>query len=231
MASSSSLMFAFSLLFFAFLFSSVHSLNCTSQKLPSKKVFSNCTDLPTLGAILHYSYDASNSSLSIAYVATPSKPNGWVAWAINPTSTGMLGAQALIAFKANGSVAVRTYNLTSYKSIVESKLSFDVWDLSAEESNGVITILATVKVPEKTDKLNQVWQVGPSVTGGMPDKHEISPSNLGAKSTLAVASGSATNAQNSTDGGKNGGVSVMKGSLGLGFYMGMFLFLVSCVNF
>ncbi|XP_054781558.1 auxin-induced in root cultures protein 12 [Prosopis cineraria] len=230
-SSFSSLIFAVSAIFFALSFSSVHSLTCKSQKLPDKKAFSNCTDLSSLGATLHYSYNATNNSLSIAYVATPAKSGGWVSWAINPTGLGMLGAQAIIAFKSNDTVVAKTYNLTSYKAITESKLSFDVWDLSAVESDGAITILASVKVPGKPDKLNQVWQVGSSVTDGRPDKHEFAPANLNAKSTLSVST-STTAAENTTTGSeKNDGVSATNNRFGLGFYAGLLILLASCVDF
>ncbi|KAF4367556.1 hypothetical protein G4B88_003760 [Cannabis sativa] len=207
------------------------STTCKSQKFTGKKSFSNCSDLPVLSASLHWTYDASNSSLAIAFTAPPSKPNGWVAWAINPTGTGMVGAQSLIAVKhSNGSVSVMTFNISSYRSIVPSKLSFDVWGLSAESVDGNITIFATVKVPEKAKTLNQVWQVGSGVnqTNGFLIKHDFAPENLNAKGTLnlvtgttggdapsmapAPATGSASSpsgSSNSTGNGKNGGVSLM----------------------
>ncbi|KAI9071730.1 hypothetical protein K1719_039086 [Acacia pycnantha] len=232
-SSYSSLIFAISAIFFALSFSSVQSLTCTSQKLPDKKVFSNCTDLSSLSATLHYSYNATNNSLSIAYVATPANPGGWVSWALNPTGEGMVGAQAIIAFKSNSTVVAKTYNLSSYKSIEESKLSFEVWDLSAVESDGAITILASVKVPGKPDKLNQVWQVGPSVTNGMPDKHTFTPANLNAKSTLSVSTstsaGENTTSTNSTE--KSGSVSATDNRLGLGLFAGLLMLVASCVNF
>ncbi|XP_028765309.1 auxin-induced in root cultures protein 12-like [Neltuma alba] len=227
---SSSLIFAISAIFFALRFSSAHSLTCTSHKLPGKD-FPNCKDLPTLGATLRYSYNATNNSLSIAYMATPAKPGGWVSWAINPTGQGMQGAQAIIAFKSNGTVVAKTYNISSYKSIVESKLSFDVWDLSAVESDGVITILATVKVPGKPDQLNQVWQVGPSVTGGRPDKHDFTPANLASKSTLSVSTSTSARENTTTGGDKNGGVSVTNNRFGVGFFAGLLMLVASCVNF
>ncbi|KAK4270153.1 hypothetical protein QN277_023232 [Acacia crassicarpa] len=231
-SSSSSLIFAISAIFFALSFSSVQTLTCTSQKLPDKKVFSNCTDLPSLGATLHYSYNATNNSLSIGYVATPAKSGGWVSWALNPTGQGMLGAQAIIAFKSNSTVVPKTYNLTSYKGIEESKLSFEVWDLSAVESDGEITILASVKVPGKPDKLNQVWQVGPSVTNGVPDMHALTSANTKAKSTLSLSTSTSAGENttaNSTD--KSGGVSATDNRLGLGLFAGLLMLVASCVNF
>ncbi|KAL2509525.1 DOMON domain-containing protein [Forsythia ovata] len=62
----------------------------------------------------------------IAFIATPARPNGWIAWAINPTSTGMAGSQALIAFKdSKGAMTVKTYNITLYSSLTESKVWYE----------------------------------------------------------------------------------------------------------
>ena len=100
----------------------------------------------------------------------------------------MAGAQALIAFRNNGVMTMKTYDISSYSSIVPGNLSFDVWDLMAEESEGSMRIFAKVKVPEKTQSLNQVWQVGPSVIDGRPDKHNFEPANLNAKGILSLNS-------------------------------------------
>ncbi|GLT31302.1 hypothetical protein SLA2020_060460 [Shorea laevis] len=90
-------------------------LTCTSEKLPdSKKTFVNCTDLPTLNATLHYTCNAFNFTLSVAFVAAPASPEGWTAWAINPTGTGMVEAQALLAFKSKGFLLFKKYNIGSY---------------------------------------------------------------------------------------------------------------------
>ncbi|KAJ7961645.1 Cytochrome b561 and DOMON domain-containing protein [Quillaja saponaria] len=174
---------------FVLLFTSVSSLTCTSQKFANNQLYSKCLDLPSLSSYLHWTYDSSNSSLSVVFLAPPAQRDGWISWAINPTGTGMAGSQALIAFKSNGVITVKTYNISSYTSIVQSKLSFDVWDMRAEESDGLIKIYAKVKVPEKAEKLNQVWQVGPSVTAGRPDKHEFQTENLNAKGTLSLNGG------------------------------------------
>ncbi|XVF32088.1 hypothetical protein REPUB_Repub17cG0051900 [Reevesia pubescens] len=170
------------------LISPTHSIDCSSLKLPGgKKQYSNCTELPTLNSTLHFTYNATNSSLSIAFSATPSNPNGWIAWAINPTATGMAGSQALLAFKNKGSMVVKTYNISSYSSIVEGKLSFDVWDLEAEAGNdGKTVIYGSLKVPASAEKLNQVWQVGPGVRNGHPMKHEFAKVNLGSLGELTL---------------------------------------------
>lgn len=170
-----------------------NSLTCSTQKLTNSNIYSTCLDLPSLGSTLHYSYDAANSSAAVAYVATPAKSGGWVSWALNPVSTGMQGSQALIAFRdsSTGVITVKTYNVSSYASVEESKISFDVWDMTADENvaDGTIRIYAKIKVPGDASKLNQVWQVGPSVTGGKPDKHNIDQANLNAKGTLDLVAG------------------------------------------
>lgn len=167
------------------LISPAYSLTCTSQTFKNNKVYSHCLDLPTLNSYLHWTYDSSNSSISVAFIAPPPDSSGWISWAINPTGTGMLGAQAIVAFKhSNGSMAVQTYDIESY-TIKESNLKLDVWDKSAEYSNGVIRLFAQMKVQEKSETVNQVWQVGP-VTDDVPAKHEIQTANLNAKATLSL---------------------------------------------
>ncbi|XAR69572.1 hypothetical protein NMG60_11001216 [Bertholletia excelsa] len=172
------------------LISPAQSLTCKSQTFTNSKSYSNCMDLPTLGAYLHWTYDSAKSSLSIAFLAPPAKSNGWISWGINPTSTGMLGAQALIALKgSNGSMTADTYNISSYKFVQKSKIAFNVSGLKAENSGDLMRIYATLELPGGTDSVNQVWQVGESVTGGLPDKHEVQTANLNAKGTLALVSG------------------------------------------
>ncbi|XP_062080980.1 auxin-induced in root cultures protein 12-like [Humulus lupulus] len=239
--------------------SPAQSLTCKSQKFSGKK-FANCSDLPVLSSYLHWTYDASNSSLSIAFTAPPPKSDGWVAWAINPTGTGMAGAQAFVAVKhSNGSASVTTYNITSYSMLMPAKLSFDVWGVSTQVVGGNITIFATAKVPAKAKTLNHIWQVGPGVnaTNGFLMKHDFAPANLMAKGTLNLSTGTETSGAapvpapapatssasspstgssnstgNSTTGsGKNGGVSLIGSSNSFGFCMVSLLVLVNLLAF
>lgn len=101
----------------------------------------------------------------------------------------MQGAQVLAAFKGGngGAVTVNTLDLQSYSAIVPGKLSFDVWDTRGEEVGGVIRIFAKVKVPEKVESVNHVWQVGPSVTAGRISRHEFQPANLNSKGILSFS--------------------------------------------
>ncbi|WOG85988.1 hypothetical protein DCAR_0105182 [Daucus carota subsp. sativus] len=167
--------------------STTHSLKCTSQTFTNNKLYKNCTDLPTLGSYLHYTHDADESTLSVVFSAPPAKPDGWIAWGINPNGTGMVGTQALIAFKkSNGKITVKPYNLVSYGQIVQTKLSFDVSDTAAEYSDGVMRIFATWELPENTTVINQVWQVGASVDDEVPAKHAFDPVNLNSKGELKL---------------------------------------------
>ena len=56
----------------------------------------------------------------------------------------------------------------------------------AEESKGLMKIFTKVKIPEKAQSLNQVWQVGPSVKDGRPDMHSFEPANMNAKGILSL---------------------------------------------
>ncbi|XP_073158683.1 cytochrome b561 and DOMON domain-containing protein At3g25290 [Henckelia pumila] len=173
----------------ASLLSPAAALTCTSQTFPHNVAFANCTDLPTLKAYLHWTYDPAakpNPTLSVAFIATPASPDGWVAWALNPTAPAMIGSQALVAFKQpNGSAVVKTYNISAYGPISESKISYEVLEKSTEYSNGVFTIFAKLVVP-LAEEVNQVWQVGASVKDGVPQKHSFSVDNLASKGKLQL---------------------------------------------
>ncbi|KAL1557526.1 cytochrome b561 and DOMON domain-containing protein-like protein [Salvia divinorum] len=173
---------------------------CTKQSFNNNKRYTFCNDLPSLNSYLHWDFNEAQSTLSVAFTATPPKPDGWVSWALNPTATGMAGSQALVAFKqADGALGVKTYNITSYAPLKESEVWFDVEDSSVESSSGgAITLFATLVLPEKgRTVLNHVWQVGGSVSGGVPLKHEFQPANLNAKGSLDLLKG---HSGGSTDG-------------------------------
>ncbi|CAJ2670014.1 unnamed protein product [Trifolium pratense] len=169
----------------------VSSQTCSTQKLTGTKVYANCLDLPVLNSYLHYTYDKTNSSLSVVFTAVPPTLGGWIGWGINPTATGMAGAQVIVAFKNNTVMAMKTLDLKSYKIIVPGKLSFDVWDMKAEEDGGLMKIYATVKVPVNVDAVNHVWQVGATVMpGGFIAPHDFQPPNLNSKGRLSLNGGS-----------------------------------------
>ncbi|VVA98392.1 unnamed protein product [Arabis nemorensis] len=189
---SSSVGISLSFLFWALLISPSVSQTCKSQTFSGDKSYPHCLDLPQLKAFLHYSYDPANTTLAVVFSAPPSKPGGWIAWAINPKSTGMVGAQTLVAYKDpdNGVAVVKTLNISSYSSLTPSKLAFDVWDMKAEEASRSLRIFARIKVPADlaaNGKVNQVWQVGPELgPGGMIGKHDFDPPNLDSKGPLDI---------------------------------------------
>ncbi|KAL1565750.1 auxin-induced in root cultures protein 12-like [Salvia divinorum] len=169
------------------------SQSCKSQKFSDANTkFARCTDLPTLKAALHWTYDDDarpGPTLSVAFVAPPAQPGGWVAWALNPTGSGMVGAQALVAFSGSGgSATVKTYNISSYGPIVESEIAYAVTGRRAEHSGGVIRLFATLELPAGSGgkAINQVWQVGAAVKDGVPVKHEFSPENLKSMGSLLL---------------------------------------------
>ncbi|KAL8026889.1 hypothetical protein ABFX02_14G059100 [Erythranthe guttata] len=198
-SSSSSLLVATVFLLTAVsLFSPSQSATCASQTFTGgrDRVYTFCTDLPALDSYLHWSYDQPESTLSIAFVAAPTRPEGWISWSINPTGTGMVGAQALAAFRdSRGGMAVKTYNVTGYGPLKESRVWYEVKESSAEYSGGVMRLFATLVLPEKgLTAVNHVWQVGPSVTGGVPDKHEFKAGNMNAKGILDLLRGQSNGA-------------------------------------
>lgn len=134
--------------------------------------------------------DASGApSLSLAFVAAPAAPGGWVAWGINPTGTGMVGAQVLLALAGGAAVswttssssspAVRTYNITGYAPLGEAStpIAFPATDLAADVSSDgkKVRLYATLKLDKGMTVVHHVWQVGSSVTRRAPDVHAMDP--------------------------------------------------------
>lgn len=175
------------------------SLTCSSQKFTKNRLYSHCNDLPHLRAYLHWTYNSDESSLSLAFIAPPASSSGWIAWGINPNGSGMVGTQALIAFKKDdGSMTVKTFDLVSYQLINQTKIAYDVSHMEAEYEGGEMRMFATIELPEKTQTLNQVWQVGSAVADGKPSIHAFQPDNLNSKGKLDLIMG-----QSSTQSGGN----------------------------
>ncbi|KAK9757221.1 hypothetical protein RND81_01G149200 [Saponaria officinalis] len=166
--------------------------SCKSIIFSNNKTFDNCIDLSALKAILHYTYNPTLSTLSIAFTARPPTPTGWISWALNPKDVGMIGAQTLVAYKPDNTnlITINQINIKSYKELVPGPLSYNVTDRSALESNGDVTIFATWAIPHGETSVNTVWQVGP-VINGKPGKHDFNPDNLNAKLKLGLVNGPA----------------------------------------
>ncbi|XP_057792958.1 cytochrome b561 and DOMON domain-containing protein At5g47530-like [Salvia miltiorrhiza] len=161
------------------------SLSCHNHTFSSNRVFTSCTHLPSLEAHLHWNYTPSLSQVSIAYRAKQ-VPKGWIAWAINPTSTGMVGSQALVAFRSsNGSMRVYTTAIASYNpSMLPAQISLPVSNISAEYIGNEMIIYAAVGPLQNGSIVHHVWQAGASVSSNIPQIHSTSPSHLQSMGTI-----------------------------------------------
>ncbi|XP_059452796.1 cytochrome b561 and DOMON domain-containing protein At5g47530-like [Corylus avellana] len=161
----------------------------------SNRVYSSCTDLPVLSSFLHWSYDQSTNKVEIAYRHTGASTSNWVAWAINPSGQGMVGAQALVAYQ-NSSSAIHAYTspVSGYgTTLAEGSLSFAVSNLSATFENSEMTIFATLTLDSSMTTVNQVWQEGP-LSGGSPSSHDTTSNsaNMQSAGTLNFLNDQAT---------------------------------------
>ncbi|XP_042424350.1 cytochrome b561 and DOMON domain-containing protein At5g47530-like [Zingiber officinale] len=158
------------------------------------KLYTACNVLPYHSASLHWNYFASNGTVDIAYRASGSSAS-WVAWAINPNSAGMIGANAFLAFTntTTGNVAVFATRFTSYSvqaaDVRDEELAFTVYDKRAEYSNGYYTIYASLELPGNTTRQNTVWQASSDFSDGVPNGHPLSTANRQSMSTLDFLSG------------------------------------------
>lgn len=167
---------------------------CAGEAFSANRVFAACTDLPSLGASLHWTHDAPSGSLSLAFVARPASPGGWVAWGINPTGQGMPGTQALVAAPYYGAAwSVQTYSISGYALGDPGPIAFPASDLAAElGADGRVTVFARLSLGPGAGMLNHVWQVGADVYGGRPAPHAMGGDNLAAKGRLDLLRATAT---------------------------------------
>ncbi|KAM3238329.1 hypothetical protein T459_12202 [Capsicum annuum] len=177
MASNSTSKLLFCILASLFLVTSAQ--NCSNHIFPANRTFTSCKKLPFLEANLHWNYNSSSAEVSIAYRAKQD-PKGWVAWAINPTRQGMVGSQALVAFRnSNDSMIAYPTQITSYNPSMEREnLSFQVSNISADYSNNEMIIFATIGTLGNGTTVNHVWQSGSSVSSNIPQMHPLSSPHL-----------------------------------------------------
>ncbi|XP_027088505.2 cytochrome b561 and DOMON domain-containing protein At4g17280-like [Coffea arabica] len=175
---------------FALFLSSTSAQSCSKYKFAGNKVFSTCSDLPYLNSNLHWMYSPSSQSLEIAFRCMGTSSSRWVSWAINPTSQGMVGSQALVAFqKSDGTMRAYTSPIKGYQTrLQEGDLSFPVSDLSAIYLNNEMIIFATLKLQNSSSTLNQVWQEGP-LSYDSPGMHPTTGHNVQSMGTLNLLSG------------------------------------------
>lgn len=169
---------------------SSYAQSCAEYSFSSNQIFRSCNDLPYLNSFLHWDFDQSNSTAKVAYRHTGVSPSSWVAWAINPSGQGMVGAQALVAFQnSDGTMRVYPAPVTSYQTGLQpGDLSFQVSDLTATYANNEIIIFATLNLGKLSSTVNQVWQEGP-VSGASPSVHTTSGPNVQSMGTLNLLSG------------------------------------------
>ncbi|XP_039115218.1 cytochrome b561 and DOMON domain-containing protein At5g47530-like [Dioscorea cayenensis subsp. rotundata] len=178
--------------------------NCLSDTFSDSRVFSSCNSLSRLSAAIHWNYHPSNGTIDIAYRASQSS-TGWVAWALNPTSHGMIGAQAFFAFTgSNGSMAIYLTGISSYAPVVQDgNLNFTVYSKEAEYSNGYMTIYATLELPGNSTTVNQVWEAGTSFSNGVPSGHALTGDNILSYGSIDFLSGATSSSGSSRQHRKN----------------------------
>lgn len=161
------------------------SSSCASYTFSSNQQYGSCAALPRLGATLHYNYTAAASTVAVAFrAAAGGRQGGGVG--INPSGSGMVGTQAVVAFRhSNGSLVAYPTVLGSYAPSMApaaaKDLALPVSGVSAEENGKAkeVVVYATVALPAgKGTKFNHVWQQGSSVAGDVPAAHPTSGDNV-----------------------------------------------------
>ncbi|KAI3849600.1 hypothetical protein MKW92_042712 [Papaver armeniacum] len=170
-------------------FGVVSAQTCSNYTFSSNKVFRSCNNLPYLNANLHWNYIASTKKIEIAYRA-PQSSNGWIAWGVNPTGTGMAGSQVIVAFRhSNGSMIAYPTQLKSYTPTMQpGSLSFPVSNIKTEYSNDEFMIFAVIG-PMDNNRVNHVWQAGSSVSNDVPQVHPTSGDNVQSHGSVDFLSG------------------------------------------
>lgn len=168
------------------------SQSCVAESFSGNGLYSSCNSLPYLGASLHWTYHPSNGTADVGFRA-PQTADGWVAWAINPNSSGMIGAQSFLAFlDSNGAVALFTTAFSTYtllpSDVKDENLTFPVYDKRAEYGDGYYTIYATLALPANSTRVNTVWQASTQMQGGVPYGHPTGD-NVLSKTSLDLLSG------------------------------------------
>ncbi|CAM0957319.1 unnamed protein product [Alopecurus aequalis] len=171
-------------------FATAQSSSCASHTFSSNQLYGSCAALPRLGTTLHYNYTAAANTVAVAFRA-PSKGAGWVAWGLNPNGTGMVGTQAVVAFRhSNGSLVAYPTLLDSYAPSMApadaAELGFPVSDVAAEyvKNGKEMVVYATVALPGKGSKFNHVWQQGSSVVKDVPAAHLTTGDNILSTGTI-----------------------------------------------
>ncbi|QCD78183.1 hypothetical protein DEO72_LG1g1815 [Vigna unguiculata] len=174
----------------------ITSQPCNLYRFSNNINYAACEDLPVLESSLHWNYHPASGVVDVAFNKANAKDSSWVAWAINPTSKGMLGSQSFVAVhKSNATIRAYTSPITSYATILqEGNLSFSVYNLSASYTNGRIIIFASFQLPSNKTVVNHAWQEGLVSDDGTLRPHSFSPSNLRSYGTIDFISGKVSKA-------------------------------------
>ncbi|KAB2626576.1 auxin-induced in root cultures protein 12-like [Pyrus ussuriensis x Pyrus communis] len=172
---------------------------CTTHVFSNKKTFAACSTLPVLNSTIHWNYYPSTATVDIAFTQSVVSDSRWVAWAINPTSTGMVGSQAIVAYKrTDGTMTVYSSPIKSYGTHLEQgNVSFPLYDVSAVYENNEFIIFATIGLPNNVSVVHHVWQQGP-MFGNTPGMHSLSGPNVQSFGTLDFLSGKTETSKGST---------------------------------
>ncbi|KAI4331021.1 hypothetical protein MLD38_029251 [Melastoma candidum] len=179
---------------------------CSAYTFPSVTRFASCVNLPVLNSYLHWNYDRTNNTVSIAFRRTGASTSEWIAWGINPIRQQMVGSQALVAYQNSTTGAMYAYTSaidSTDTTLPTGNLGFGVPSINATFEKGDMTIFATLELTTGLENgVNQVWQVGP-MSGGRPSIHPLSGGNVLSVGTLNFVSGTSTNSGNSRQRRKN----------------------------
>ncbi|KAG0450578.1 hypothetical protein HPP92_026852, partial [Vanilla planifolia] len=164
--------------------------SCSSDSFTQNRRYTLCNSLPELSGKLHWSYHPSNSTVDVAYRA-PQSADGWIAWALNPTGSGMVGAQVIFAFHDSSSVMTAiSYPISNTSpSVRNTSLSYRVYSMTSEFNNNMMTIYATIELPQNRTQVNHVWQASNLFTNGAPNGHPLNGPNVQSYGTLDLLSG------------------------------------------
>jgi len=162
------------------------SQTCNSYTFPNKLNYARCSDLHVLESSLYWNYNPKTSIIDVAFKKNNVKESSWVAWAINPTSKGMIGSQALIGYQNfDGSFKVYTSSITSYQTMLqEGNISFPVYNLSGMSINGSMMIFASLQIPQNFSLVNHAWQEGLVSNDGSFKSHALRGPNVQSFGTL-----------------------------------------------
>ncbi|KAI9077264.1 hypothetical protein K1719_040835 [Acacia pycnantha] len=168
---------------------------CESYKFPNTTNFLACNDLPVLDSSLHWTYHPSSNSIDVAFKKNNANYKRWIAWAINPTSTGMVGSRAFVAFrKSDGTMAAYTSPIASYgTTLEEGSLSFEVHGVSASFEDGTVILYASFQLHGNPKSVNHVWQEGLVSDDDSLRSHALSGANFKSFGRIDFLTGNVSN--------------------------------------